>query len=74
MCSFVFINFFVCFVVSLALLDDWFGNEPPDLLQFVPIDWRVGIDLTRYEIFLHTSRYNWLDLSKVNSENSEYST
>ena len=52
-----------------ALLDDWFGNEPPDLLQFVPFDWRIGVDLTRYEMFLFTNRYNWLDSD--GSENSE---
>ncbi len=51
--------------LHVALLDDWVGTEPNDLVNFVPVDWTVDIDLTHYEIFLFTNRYNWLDLADV---------
>lgn len=53
-----------------ALLDDWVGTEPNDLLNFVPVDWTIDIDLAQYEIFLFTNRYNWLDLLEGDSENT----
>ena len=54
----------------LALLDDWVGNEPNDLVDFVPYDWTIDIHLIQYEIFLFTNRYNWLDLLKGDVENT----
>lgn len=53
-----------------ALLDDWVASERNDLLNFVPVDWTVDIDLTHYEIFLFTNRYNWLDLRQGDVENT----
>ena len=50
---------------NAALLDDWVGTEPNDLLNFVPVDWSIDVDLANYEIFLFTNRYNWLDLQDV---------
>lgn len=47
---------------SLALLDDWLGSDDADLLNFVPLDWTITTALSDYEIFLFTSRYNWLDM------------
>lgn len=44
------------------------GVEPPDLLHFVPVDWTIDISLSQYEIYMFTTRYNWLD--KDNAENS----
>lgn len=55
-----------------ALVDDWVGAEPPDLLEFVPVDWNVGIDMSNYEIYLHTSRYNWIDITTEGKENCKY--
>ncbi len=52
------------------LLDDWLGDEPNDLLTFVPLNWNISIDLTRYEIFLFTNRYNWIDVAMDAAENS----
>ncbi len=54
----------------IDLLDDWLGDEPNDLLTFVPLNWNITIDLTRYEIFLFTNRYNWIDVAMDAAENS----
>ena len=51
------------------LLDDWVGNENPDLVSFVPLDWCIGVDMQDYEIYLFTNRYNWLDTSPTELEN-----
>lgn len=56
---------------SIALLDDWLGDDPADLLNFVPYDWRINIDLLDYEIFVFTNRYNWVDVSPDGKENGE---
>lgn len=61
----------LCPAHTTDLLDDWLGSDPTDLLTFVPIDWRITVDLTRYEIFLFTNRYNWVDISMNGTENSE---
>lgn len=53
----------------LALIDDWLGSDGADLLHFVPIEWTVTLSLSDYEIYMFTSRYNWLD--KDGFENSE---
>ena len=47
------------------------GDEHNDLLSFVPMDWAIDIDLSQYEIFLFTNRYNWLDLIDGGVENSK---
>ena len=57
--------------MSTALLDDWVGDEPNDLLNFTPVNWTIGIDLTQYEIFLFTNRYNWLDLLEAGMETTK---
>ena len=44
-----------------ALIDDWLGPNPPDLMHFVPVDWTITAALAHYEIYMFTSRYNWLD-------------
>ena len=54
-----------------ALIDDWLGDNPPDLLEFVPVDWNIGIDIREYEIYLHTSPYNWIDITTEGKENCE---
>ena len=54
-----------------ALIDDWLGNDPPDLLEFVPVDWNVGVDLSDYEIYLYTASYNWIDITIEGKENCE---
>ena len=57
--------------IHTAFLDDWQGEEPSDLLHFVPIDWKVTINLCQYEIFLFTNRYNWVDVDATEySENT----
>lgn len=53
----------------LALVDDWLGKDKADLLHFVPIEWTITLSLLDYEIYMFTSRYNWLD--KDGLENSE---
>lgn len=53
-----------------ALLDDWVGKEPNDLLDFVPVDWTIDIELTQYEIFLFTNLYNWVDVVRGGVENT----
>lgn len=70
-CLFVclFVNF-GCISILAALLDDWVGTEANDLLNFVPVDWTIDIDLAQYEIFLFTNRYNWLDLLEGDVENT----
>ena len=60
-----------CWVIIPALLDDWVGNEPNDLLDFVPVDWTIDIALKQYEIFLLVNRYNWLDLLPGGVENTK---
>ena len=60
----------ICGSGDTALLDDWVGEEPNDLLSFVPVDWTINIDLSQYEIFLFTNRYNWLDLLEGGVENT----
>lgn len=57
-------------LLLLALLDDWVGSEPNDLVNFVPYDWTIDIHLTQYEIFLFTNQCNWLDLLKGDMENT----
>ncbi len=57
-------------MIPTDLLDDWLGDEPNDLLTFVPLNWNISIDLTRYEIFLFTNRYNWIDVAMDAAENS----
>jgi hypothetical protein len=52
-----------------ALIDDWLGTGTADLLHFVPVDWSITASLSDYEIYLFTSRYNWLD--RDNKENSQ---
>lgn len=54
-----------------ALLDDWLGSEPNDLYNFVPVNWIISLDLSAYEIFLFTNRYNWLDLVGPGVENTQ---
>ena len=54
----------------IALLDDWVGEEPNDLLDFVPINWTINVNLTQYEIFLFTNQYNWVDLDNGGIENT----
>ena len=44
-----------------ALLDDWLGSDDSDLLYFIPLDWTITVAFSDYEIYLFTSRYNWLD-------------
>lgn len=34
------------------------------------MDWTIDVDLTQYEIFLFTNRYNWLDLCEEDVENT----
>ena len=76
-CVSVSVSVCVCVCMTLYhahttdLLDDWLGSDPTDLLTFVPIDWKITIDLTRYEIFLFTNRYNWVDIAMNGTENSE---
>ena len=55
-----------------ALIDDWLGNDPPDILEFIPVDWNVGIDMSNYEIYLHTSPYNWIDITTEGKENCTF--
>ena len=43
--------------------------ESVDLLHFVPVEWTIDVSLSEYEIYMFTSRYNWLD--KDNVENGE---
>lgn len=52
-----------------ALIDDWLGSDPPDLIEFVPLDWRIEIDMNDYEVFLHCSPYNWIDITTEGREN-----
>ena len=61
----------MCMCVCSALLDDWLGDEEADLLNFVPYNWRINVDLLNYEIFLFTNRYNWVDIAPDGIENSE---
>ena len=56
--------------IFIGLLDDWVGNEPNDLVNFVPVDWSIDIALAHYEIFLFTNRYNWLDVLRDDMENA----
>lgn len=55
--------------LAVALIDDWLGPDITDLLNFVPVDWSITASLTDYEIYMYTSRYNWLDNDCL--ENSE---
>lgn len=52
-------------------LDDWVGTETPDLIDFTPLDWSIGVDMQDYEIYLFTNRYNWLDISQGELENGK---
>ena len=52
-------------------LDDWVGTEPNDILNFVPIDWKICANLENYEIYFFTNRYNWIDEAKDSLENCE---
>ena len=61
----------VCMYNISALLDDWLGDDEADLLNFVPYDWRIHVDLLDYEIFLFTNRYNWIDIAPEGIENSQ---
>ena len=54
---------------SIALIDDWMGSERNDLLHFVPVDWTITAVLSNYEIFMYTSRYNWLDKDCIENGN-----
>lgn len=54
-----------------ALIDDWVGNDPPDLINFVPLNWNIGIDVHNYEIYLFTTRYNWVDVSPDGRDNGK---
>lgn len=56
---------------SVDFLDDWVGTEPNDILNFVPIDWKIGADLENYEIYFFTNRYNWIDEGKDSLEDCE---
>ena len=60
--------------VTAALLDDWLGDEEADLLNFVPYNWRIHVDLLNYEIFLFTNRYNWVDIAPEGIENSQFTS
>lgn len=53
------------------LLDDWIGNDTIDIVDFVPLDWKIGIDFCDYEIFLYTNRYNWIDTALSGVENGQ---
>ena len=63
---FAYIDFFNEFI------DDWLGTEPPDLLEFVPIDWKIDVDMCDYEVYLHNKKYNWVDTSPDGLENCTY--
>lgn len=56
---------------SVDFLDDWVGTEQNDILNFVPIDWKIGADLDSYEIYFFTNRYNWIDEGKDSLEDCE---
>ena len=56
----------------IAFLDDWVSSEPADLLHFVPYDWTVDVELSQYEIYLFTNRFNWIDIAKGGPENCEH--
>ena len=63
---FAYIDFFNEFI------DDWLGTDPPDLLEFVPIDWKIDVDMCDYEVYLHNKKYNWVDTSPDGLENCTY--
>ena len=71
MCVLLLVILSKFFPVSKDLLDDWLGNDPSDLLTFVPLEWNIGIELSNYEIYLFTNRYNWVDVAPKGVENSE---
>lgn len=54
------------------LLDDWVGSDILDILDFVPLEWHIGVDMSDYEIFLYTNRYNWIDNSLGGIENGNF--
>ena len=47
------------------LLDDWMKSDTIDILEFVPFHWNIGVDMSDYEIFLFTNRYNWIDTDEI---------
>ena len=61
----------VLYLVIVALLTDWWGHDPADFCSFVPIEWTVQVDLSSYEVFVVTNRFNWIDISPGQSENSK---
>ncbi|XP_019853101.1 PREDICTED: uncharacterized protein KIAA1109-like isoform X3 [Amphimedon queenslandica] len=50
------------------LLDDWVQSDTIDILDFVPFQWHIGVEMSEYEIFLFTNRYNWIDTDEVENE------
>lgn len=47
------------------LLDDWVQSDTIDILDFVPFQWHIGVEMSEYEIFLFTNRYNWIDTDEI---------
>ena len=56
----------------IALVDDWIGPDHPDLVEFVAVDWSIAVELSSYEVFVFTNRYNWVDNAPDGRENSKY--
>ena len=52
------------------LLDDWSSKSPQDLLYFVPYAWKFNLTLKKFEAFVPTNEFNWLDTTSANVDNS----
>jgi hypothetical protein len=60
---FEYIDFFNEFV------DDWARSDSVDLVDFLPLNWNIGVDFENYEVYLFTNIYNWIDTSPDSIEN-----
>ena len=52
------------------LLDDWSSKSPQDLLYFVLYAWKFNLTLKKFEAFVPTNEFNWLDTTSANVDNS----
>ena len=56
------------------MIDDWSARTAPDLLFFIPYEWKFAFSLKKYELITLANEFNWIDIdssSTVPEENSK---
>ena len=53
-------------------MSDWSGSgHRPDILDFVPMDWRIGVDVRDFELLTFVNQCNWIDVASPKNMKNE---